>query len=79
MLGRLLHPPQLRFNITMDTYFSGTQKSWIFGVWTAPGAPETIPKGGVLRAQPFGVVSGAPGAVQTPKIDDFWVPINKSS
>ncbi len=34
-----------------------------FGVWTAPGA-----------APPFGVVSGATGAVQTPRIDDFWVP-----
>ncbi len=39
-----------------------------------PGALDTTPKGGALRALPFGVVSGAPGAVQTPKIDDFWVP-----
>ncbi len=38
------------------------------------GASETTPKGGALRAQPFGVVSGAPGAFQTPKIDDFRVP-----
>ena len=26
------------------------------------------------RAPPFGVVSGAPGAVQSPNIDDFWDP-----
>ncbi len=58
----------------MKTYFSGTQTSQICGVWTAPGAPETTPKGGALRTQPFGMVSGTPGAVQTPKIDDFWVP-----
>ncbi len=50
----------------MKTNSSGTQKSSIFGVRTAPGAPETTPKGGALRAPPFGVVSGAPGAVQTP-------------
>ncbi len=35
-----------------------------------PGAPETTPKGGALRAPPLGKVSGAPGAIQTPKIDD---------
>ena len=38
------------------------------------GGPETTPKGGALRAPPFGVVWGVPGAVQTPNIDDFWVP-----
>ncbi len=58
----------------MKTYFSGTQKSSIWGVWTAPEAPETTPKGGALRAPPFGVVSGDRGAAQTPKIDDLWVP-----
>ena len=58
----------------MKTYSSGTHKSSILGVWTAPGASETTPKGGALRASPFGVVVGAPGAVQTPKIDDLWVP-----
>jgi hypothetical protein len=57
----------------METYFSGTQKSLIFGVGTAPGAPETTPKGGALRAPPYGVVSEAPGVAQTPKIDDFRV------
>ncbi len=43
------------------------------GVWTATGAPEITPKGGALRALPFGVLSGAPGAIQTVKIDDFRV------
>ncbi len=32
--------PHLSINIIMKTYFSGTQKSLIFGVWTA-GATET--------------------------------------
>jgi hypothetical protein len=50
----------------MKTYFSGTQESSIL-------APETTPKSGALRAPPFGEVSGSPGAVQTPKIYDFWV------
>jgi hypothetical protein len=58
----------------MKACFSETKKSSILGVWTAPGAPKTTPKGGVGRAPPAGVVSGAPGAVQTPNIDDFWVP-----
>ncbi len=58
----------------MRTYFSGTQKSSNLGVWTVPGVPESTPKGGALRAPPFGVLSGAPRAVQTVKIDDFWVP-----
>ncbi len=57
----------------MKTYLSGTQKLAILGVWTAPGAPETTPKGGALRALPFGMDYGVPGAVQTPKIDDCWV------
>ncbi len=38
----------------------------------APGAPETTPKGGARSTSLFGMVSGAPGAVQTPNIDDFW-------
>ncbi len=28
-------------------------KSAIFGVWVAPGAPETLAKGGGLRPPPF--------------------------
>ena len=39
-------------------------------VWKAP---ETTPKGGALCAPPFGMVTGAPRAVQTPKVYDFWV------
>ncbi len=57
----------------MKTYFAGTQKPSIVGVWTAPGAPDTTPKGGARSALPFGVVSRIPGAAQTPQIDDFWV------
>ena len=36
-----------------------------------PGGPRTILEGGGLRPPPFGMVFGAPGAVQTPKIDAF--------
>ncbi len=43
------------------------------GVWTAPGAQETTPKGGARSAPPFEVVSGAPGSDQNRKIYDFWV------
>ncbi len=57
----------------MKTYPPRTQESSILGVWTASGAPKTIPKGGVRSPPPFGMVSGAPGAIQTRKIDDFWV------
>ena len=46
-------------------------KSVIWGVWAAPGAPETFPKGGGLRPPPFARVSGAIGAAQTPKMTDF--------
>ncbi len=53
----------------MKTYF-GTQKSSIFEMWTAPGAPETTPNGGARSAPPFGVVSG-PWGRPDPKIDDF--------
>ena len=38
------------------------------GVWVALGAPETIPKGGGLSPPPFNMVSGAPGAIKTPKV-----------
>jgi hypothetical protein len=58
----------------MKTYPSGTQGSPILVGWTVPGAPETTPKGGAQSAPPFGGVPGAPGAVQTPNIDDFWIP-----
>ncbi len=58
----------------MKIYVSGTQKSSIFEVWRAPGAPETTPKGGARSAPPFGRVFGAPGAVQTSKSYVLWVP-----
>ena len=45
--------------------------SAIFGVWAAPGAPETLPKGGGPRSPPFGRVSRAPGVAQTSKMTDF--------
>ncbi len=64
---RLTDKPPLRVNIIMKNYC----KSSILGVETAPGAPETIQKGGGRRPLPFGMVLGAPGAVQTPKIDDI--------
>ena len=47
------------------------RKSVILGVWAAPGAPETLPKGGGLRPPPFARVAGAAGASQTPKMADF--------
>ncbi len=33
---------QLRTNMIMKNHFCGTQKSCIFGVWTAPGAVQTL-------------------------------------
>ena len=47
------------------------RNSVILGVWAAPGAPETLPKGGGPRPPPFARVSGAPGAAQTPKMTNF--------
>ena len=50
------------------------RRSIILGVWAAPGAPETLPKGGGLRPPPFARVPGAPGApraAQTPNVTDF--------
>ncbi len=54
--------------------FPGTQTSLIFWSLEGPGGPINHSKRGALRAPPLRVVSGAPGAVQTPKINDFWVP-----
>ena len=51
--------------------FFKDRKSAILGVWAAPGAPETLPKGGGLRPPPFGRVSGALGAAQTPNMADL--------
>ncbi len=47
------------------------RKSAILGVWAAPRAQDTLPKAGELRPPPFGRVSGAPVAAQTPKMTDF--------
>jgi hypothetical protein len=43
----------------------------ILGDRAAPGALETLQKGGVLRPPPFGGVSKAHGVAQTPEIGDF--------
>ncbi len=51
--------------------FVKDRKSVILGVWAAPGAPETRSKGGGRSPPPFGRISGAPGAAQTPKMTDF--------
>ncbi len=51
----------------------GNQKSSIWGVCAALGASDAPPRGEARSAPPFGVVSEAPGAVQTPKIDDSLV------
>ncbi len=46
------------------------------GVWAAPGAPETLQNDGGRSPPPFGRVSGAPGAAQTPKMTDFLSLVN---
>ena len=57
-------PKYLLFVVDQKTM---CQKSWCMrGTWR-----ETIPKGGGRRPPQFGKVSGAPGAAQTPNIDDF--------
>jgi hypothetical protein len=51
--------------------FWAGRKSPILGVWAAPLAPETIHKYGG-RSPPYCcMVFGAPGAAQTPTLDDF--------
>ena len=42
----------------------------ILEVWAAPGAPKALAKVGGLSPPPFGMVSGAPGAAQSPKMTD---------
>ena len=51
--------------------FVNGRKSVILGVWAAPGAPETLPKGGGRSPPPFWRVYKAPGATQTPKMADL--------
>jgi len=55
---RYLGSGRPRGHQVFNAWFLVDQKSSIFGVWAAPGAPETIPKGG---GPPFGMVSEAPG------------------
>ena len=43
----------------------------ILGVWEAPGAPETLQKGGGEAPRPSEMAPEAPGAAQTPKTTDF--------
>ncbi len=47
------------------------RKSVILGAWVAPGALETLQKGGGRSPPPFARVSGASGAAQTPKMTDL--------
>jgi hypothetical protein len=42
-----------------------------FGGLGGPGAPETLGRGRGRNPPPFGRVSGAPGAAQTPKMTGF--------
>jgi hypothetical protein len=51
--------------------FWSCRRSSIFGVWAAPGAPHTTPKGGGLRPPPSEMAFAAAGAAQTLKISDF--------
>ncbi len=53
-----------------NTWFLGPAGPLSFGVWAAPAAPITIPKGGGLRPPPSEIVLRAAGDAQTPKIDD---------
>ncbi len=61
------------------TFASSEAKSWLYfgsfffvwGILVAPGALETLQKGGGLCPPPFWRVSRAPGAAQTPKMTDF--------
>ena len=40
-------------------------------VWEAPGAPETLQKGGGEAPRPNEIATEAPGAAQTPKMTDL--------
>ncbi len=51
--------------------FWAGRESPIFGVWAAPAAPKTIPKGGGRRPPPSGMVFEATEATRTRKINDF--------
>jgi hypothetical protein len=51
--------------------YPGTPEIVDLGVWATPAAPKNVPKRGGMRPPPFGMVVGAAGASQTPKIGDF--------
>ncbi len=51
--------------------FWAGRKRPISGVWGAPGAPKTIPKCGGRSPPYFWMGFEAPGAAQTPEIEDF--------
>jgi hypothetical protein len=52
------------YSYNHEHLFSETHSSSLFGVWTAPGAPETIPKGGggrsILLPKVFAVRAPSP-------------------
>ncbi len=58
----------------MTTYLFKDPEIIDFCGLDGPGGPETTPECVALCAPPFGVVSGARGAAQTPNINDFRVP-----
>ncbi len=51
-IGSLL-PTWLHFGMVKNSFKSKDWKSVSFGVWVAPGALETLAKGGGLRPPPF--------------------------
>ncbi len=58
----------------MKTYPPGLRNHRLLRVWAAPGPQKPFQKGEGAATQPFGMVSGAPEAVQNSKVNDFWVP-----
>ncbi len=54
-----------------NTWFLGRPGIAEFRVWAASAAGKPLPKGGALRAPPFGKGCWAAGAAQTPNIDYF--------
>ncbi len=69
-----IYPPPLLYVAELGEgvfHLFKDRQSAILGVWPAPGAPDTLPKGGGVLSPPFGRVYRAPGAAQTPKMTDF--------
>ena len=70
--GRQKHNKKFPYTWVFNTWFFGAgKKSPICVVWAAPAAPKPISKGGGRSPPPSGMVFGAAGAAQTPKIDAF--------